>query len=982
MKIILNLITLLLLSSICHAQQMAPEDIPTPNATSLGRYGDIPVSYYTGQPNISIPLYTMNVRGFEFPITLQHDAGGLMVNSLPSWTGHNWTLNAGGVITRERNYACDEYKPVTQSTLMPFSNYFSSYSKLKEHQNNDDSLEHNTLFYRYDYQPDIFTFSFLGKTGKFFLGNDGQWKVSSDYNIDVVFDINNDSNYILPFIDFFPTNYYRKQPKVIKGFTLRDEKGYVYEFGGSNDAIDYSTSFYKQTEHEKDEGFLASSWYLTKIKDKYDNVLYELEYERGAFIAQFYNIAYAYYLNEQAGGDEFLFPEYGQEVFQHNYLFPYDGVLNSPVYLTKIKTLHDIELNFYSEYSSKTIADLYPNLDVYGLYDALEIDYSNTTMFYYLQTDNEKITKYQYPCRNQENLLKPLKAACLKELKEIRIGYVNSPTMRVIDLSYSNSSRMHLKSIRFFNSNKSISYAKYDLNYKNYEYLPTDYLSTATDHWGFYNASPYGHPYTNVGATRQPNHVACQYGLLKEIIYPTGGKSVFTYEPHDYSSSVSEHRTFMINNSGTAGGVRIKSITEYSDTEETEILRKREFTYKNPLTNSSSGELFSRPMYDWNNWAANIYDENGYSNLSLFRTTSIIPLSNSFGPHIGYTYVEEKEINGTFKRYKYINISEAMDERFIKDFSNGEPSPYDMFTERGYKRGKLLSISTFDSDNQLLSKIKYGYIKGNVETDSVLTCNLVYHQSNVSGSFSYISGGIYKLLFPKYDVVADTTILYRSATDSVVDYKEYEKENILLSTSYGYPHYVMARILKSEKHSRCNSSYYDEYEYPFNSPTEAIYKLYHDQFDLQPITEKRYVNNNLLNGNIKNFRLSEEGKPVLDSYMRINSNNSKDTIAWYYTYTPRYSIKTYRQIGKPLTKIDWASNETFISGITYGVDATGMDTHHATFYEFSPLEGLTDIFFPNNYRKSFYYDGFDRLFEIVENYDYPIQRFRYNVKNK
>ena len=195
MKTILTLIAFVLLLDICHAQQMAPKEIPTPNASSLGRYGDIPVSYYTGQPNISIPLYTMNVRGFEFPITLQYDAGGVMINSLPSWTGHNWTLNAGGVIIREIKFTSDEYIPVSNSTLEPFSNYFSSYDKLKEHQNNDDSLEHNILFNRYDYQPDIFTFSFLGKTGKFFLGNDGQWKVSSDYNIDVVFDINNDSNY-------------------------------------------------------------------------------------------------------------------------------------------------------------------------------------------------------------------------------------------------------------------------------------------------------------------------------------------------------------------------------------------------------------------------------------------------------------------------------------------------------------------------------------------------------------------------------------------------------------------------------------------------------------------------------------------------------------------------------------------------------------------------------------------------------------------
>src|SRR5258706_7234244 len=32
---------------------------PTPNAAALGKYGDIPVSYHTGVPDISIPIYTV-----------------------------------------------------------------------------------------------------------------------------------------------------------------------------------------------------------------------------------------------------------------------------------------------------------------------------------------------------------------------------------------------------------------------------------------------------------------------------------------------------------------------------------------------------------------------------------------------------------------------------------------------------------------------------------------------------------------------------------------------------------------------------------------------------------------------------------------------------------------------------------------------------------------------------------------------------------
>lgn len=70
---------------MCQAQQMVPNNLPTPNASDLGMYGNIPVSYYTGKPNISIPIASLKEPGgIELPVYLQHDASGVMVNNLPS----------------------------------------------------------------------------------------------------------------------------------------------------------------------------------------------------------------------------------------------------------------------------------------------------------------------------------------------------------------------------------------------------------------------------------------------------------------------------------------------------------------------------------------------------------------------------------------------------------------------------------------------------------------------------------------------------------------------------------------------------------------------------------------------------------------------------------------------------------------------------------------------------------------------------------
>jgi len=53
------------------ADKLYPELIPpSPNAASLGMYGDIPVGHYSGVPNINTPLYEITRVFSEFSIKL------------------------------------------------------------------------------------------------------------------------------------------------------------------------------------------------------------------------------------------------------------------------------------------------------------------------------------------------------------------------------------------------------------------------------------------------------------------------------------------------------------------------------------------------------------------------------------------------------------------------------------------------------------------------------------------------------------------------------------------------------------------------------------------------------------------------------------------------------------------------------------------------------------------------------------------------
>jgi YD repeat-containing protein len=89
--------------------QEVPKIFPvSPEASSLGKYGDIPINLSTGKINYTIPIYTIKESGFQLPIAISYNYSGLLIDEIPGITGLGWSLNAGGLITRQVRGRPDE----------------------------------------------------------------------------------------------------------------------------------------------------------------------------------------------------------------------------------------------------------------------------------------------------------------------------------------------------------------------------------------------------------------------------------------------------------------------------------------------------------------------------------------------------------------------------------------------------------------------------------------------------------------------------------------------------------------------------------------------------------------------------------------------------------------------------------------------------------------------------------------------------------
>ena len=979
----------------------------------------------------------------DMSISLDYDASGLQMNTLPSWTGYNWTMNVGGVISRQMYGLYDDFVFPAQAYVNSNLRWFDTYGRLAELMAaSDKEAAFDTWNYLYDDGPDIFTFSFMGHSGKFFLGNDGQWKVQCDENLDVQFDLTDNSNYQnTPFLYPQPGTI-DIEPKTIRGFTIRDAEGNAYRFGYHPDAIEYTHSFFDMAHNEDVYAWHASAWHLTGVSDKYGNSLFTLTYTRGPYVIQAYN-AFSMF-TWRTHTDFGILPSVSINAFSYHFdnTFPYGFSISSPVYLSKVSSRTGVEVSFITSASPKSSHALYPSLyqpadlDPYGingLYQNLaervtrwseehpshgigDPTFYDNGAFYFLQDDN--FSAYRY--NGNTNTKDILGYSRLKQLDCIEVKNTHA-TDQVIKffLEYDQSPRMHLTKVstRSYRNHQQIQEYAYSLLYYSFSPLPPDCLTRATDHWGYYNGrTPTAYPmYTSdctaYYAQKETDTVYCRNGMLREIVYPTGGATTIEYEPNSYSLYQNEARTGFVHLgcNQSCGGVRVRSLSDWGGADRRAPARKRVFNYNIPGTSLSSGQLFSKPKYYWDSWTVGTeQNTNSYDVISIFRTSSIIPLSNSFGPHVGYSYVEERDSSdNSHTLYHYSNLTDGLaDQRF--DFSyldNGSSTPLDMFTERGFVRGKLLLKCDYDGQGRKVRSTGYTYDSLD-ESFSTYRCNLSFFTPTGSASNYFKAGGVTRLLNPKvlHNTVRDTVFegSYSSVTERAMTY-----QNMHLTMMHPYQHYADVRLAKTEQVNRGGSSERKIFDYPLGTSSSASDSQVNNYFCLSPTSETRYRNNVFVEMHRTSFKTiswpvqyqPSKLEHVPAAYTVTYRDGSSEDVVTYDSYERGGRLTKYTKKGNQPTSITWGYHGAYpvLIGKSSGpivnpyILDDGAENHldsiHSAIihsstpvwgYIYNPLYGVTVQVSPDGHLTRYDYDQMGRLSDIFDDGMRRIRHYDYN----
>ncbi|MGC9470815.1 MAG: BACON domain-containing protein [Bacteroidales bacterium] len=501
------------------AQQVFPQIDkivpPSPTASGLGKFGEIPVGTYTGTPQIQVPLYTVPGKKVPLPITLSYHASGIKVDEIAGWVGLGWSLQAGGTIVRTVVGMPDD---VPGGYLYVTSHQFPEaqsepYAGLQP-------LQFDTEFDKYNYldqlatghidgDPDVYSFHFAGHSGRFILDKNFKVRVVPHQNLKVTINRNTAGN--------------------IDSWKILDENGNLYRFGEREDCMEYNLIL---NDHGNIESKHISAWHLSTMaspnqedeyhfsySDHYSVHSYPVPVKMDGFLPPLEDLRKV----KKTGHREKLLSEIlfreGKLTFTLDTLDGYPGGYTTVLKEISLWDMNGIcrkkfrfDYSFFPAFGCESSSDYLPpcrrpRLDKVTEYSGDMAEHKPPWWFFY------------------EDIPLPPRGSFAQDLW----GYYNGKA---------NAHPVPQTVVR---------------NFQNPEGIPdpiTENGRTEISHLKRVNLNLLFVPETEwivPGANREPDLKYARAGMIRKIVYPTGACTEFEFELHDYGylAGISKRRTLV-----------------------------------------------------------------------------------------------------------------------------------------------------------------------------------------------------------------------------------------------------------------------------------------------------------------------------------------------------------------------------------------------------------------------------------------------------
>lgn len=740
--------------------------LSNPDVSALHKVNMFDMNLYTGKANVNIPIYEIKSGDISIPIALNYDTGGVKVDEFSTSVGQNWSLIAGGSISRiikdfpdneisyglfaendwdlgvilnpELNYI-GYNRPnrgvnIAQVDYLKWGpgvgNRYAVYSELigvltGTPFNNGVQIDRND--YQRDFCPDLFIASAPSLNTKFTCINNTTYEIYPNNNNFTTNFLDNSgckmSSYLIDVRSAngfgFGTNGYDHEGRTQKGikdffrFEITNDKGLIYNFN----------------DEEIKETFLVSP----NLDINYPN--------NGSSSEQNENI----------------------RTMMNNY--------SKKVHTWNLSTIRDVKNNIvtyqYETYSNNNTLKSKnggKSVEVGVLSNFLNTCLIGQSEFYQYLTNHlsEKLLQKDIKKKRLSKILfnggevnfvysmDRLDYAGEKALTEINVKNIFGEIVKKVIFNYNyfaskencttqDCKRMYLISINEVSSTGQV--LSHEFEYDQAEMLPKK-GSLEQDYFGFYNNnglvnannsqntfSPKLYFYQNNGKnsllpfqrTDVSNHVFVNgeidlvpnnhslKGLLKRVTYPTGAQLELEYENNSFQ---------FFNQNYTGGGARVKNQKIFDNGT---LKRQLNYDYKE-LDNKSSGYMNNFPVYG-NLLTYKTSPFQCYSFAAFDKAKISVELTN--GNYIGYSRVTEYEVGKGKTVYSFSSPKEVQNTLEVKvplpandilapgtgladnvpcmtALINNSAYPSIANIDYDYMRGKLLEMKIYDVNDNIL----------------------------------------------------------------------------------------------------------------------------------------------------------------------------------------------------------------------------------------------------------------------------------------